>query len=200
MSADRVTKQKKNSSSRRSALFLSILSDCVTMKPCSSCEARTIPDCQVSRKDPSKCAECVRAGRADCDVTGPSAQQLAKIGSNYHKLEAEMAAAEEERRVLDAKVERLRKQKRLWFEKMMRALRRGIDSVEELERIEKEEAEREAAKEAEGRPPSAGSFSEIPEADFDLVYPMTLSPRTLEQFGMFEGTAAAPAGSSPGST
>ena len=58
-----------------------------------------------------------------------------------------------------AKLERLRRQKKLWFEKMLRAVRRGVKSVEELERVEKEEADREAARVAENRPPSATSFS-----------------------------------------
>ena len=31
----------------------------------------------------------------------------------------------------------------MWFEKMMRAVRRGINSVEELERVEQEEVEAE---------------------------------------------------------
>ena len=82
---------------------------------------------------------------------------LEHVGAQYHKLEEEMAKAEEERRAMDAKIERLRKQKKMWFEKMMRAVRRGISSVEELERVEKEEADREAARVAEDRPPPATS-------------------------------------------
>jgi hypothetical protein len=55
-------------------------------------------------------------------------------------MESELEAAEGERRAIDVKIERLRKQKRMWYEKMMRAVRRGIDNVEELERVENEEA------------------------------------------------------------
>jgi hypothetical protein len=56
-------------------------------------------------------------------------------------LEDAVEKAEEERRVVDVKIECLRKQKKLWLEKMMRTVRRGISSVEELEKIEKEKAE-----------------------------------------------------------
>ena len=59
--------------------------------------------------------------------------ELRRIAEHHQKLEDELQAAEE-------KVLRLRKQKKMWFKKMMRAVRRGIDSVEELERVEREEA------------------------------------------------------------
>lgn len=76
-----------------------------------------------------------------------------------------MEEAEAARRVADAKVERLRLQKKRWREKFLRALRRGIASVEELERVEKEEAEREAARQD---PPSAAPFPS--EADFNASW------------------------------
>ena len=42
---------------------------------------------------------------------------------------------------MDAKIDRLRKQKKLWYEKMRRAVARGITDLEELDRVEREEAE-----------------------------------------------------------
>jgi len=42
---------------------------------------------------------------------------------------------------------------------MMRTIRKGITSIEELERVEKEEADREATRVAENRLLSATSFS-----------------------------------------
>ncbi|KAF4467458.1 hypothetical protein FALBO_5669 [Fusarium albosuccineum] len=78
-----------------------------------------------------------------------SPQQLRKIAAQHSRFEAELEEVEEARRALDAKVERLRKSKKLWFEKMMRAVSRGIDNVEELERVEREEAEREAVRQHE---------------------------------------------------
>ena len=70
----------------------------------------------------------------------------------------------------EERVLRLRKQKRAWFEKMMRAVSRGIDSVEELERVEREEAESLAAARApelSSLPPPAPSS---PGADFVLPW------------------------------
>jgi hypothetical protein len=69
------------------------------------------------------------------------------------------------------KVFRLRKQKKLWLEKMMRAVRRGISSVEELEKVEKEEAEREAGRLLSDRPSSATSFAQIPDSEWGVIFP-----------------------------
>jgi hypothetical protein len=66
---------------------------------------------------------------------------LVQIGTRFRKLEDTVEKTEEEYQVIDVKIERLRKQKKLWLEKMMRTVRYGISSVEELEKIEKEEAE-----------------------------------------------------------
>lgn len=144
------------------------------MPACSSCESRGLKDCEVSETDSSRCAECVRLKRAKCDVLGPSPADLSKMGAQLSSLEEELDAAL-------AKVERLRRQKKLWFEKMMRAVRRGITSVEELEKVEKEEADREASRLANNRPPSATSVCpEVPIA----------TSRQLEDDGVLDpGTA-----------
>ena len=104
------------------------------MPSCSFCEGRGIASCQVSLQDSSRCAECVRLGRSRCDVQGVGPAELRNIAEQHQKLEDELLAAKE-------KVLRLRKQKRMWYEKMMRAVRRGIDNLEELDRVENEEAE-----------------------------------------------------------
>jgi len=54
-------------------------------------------------------------------------------------MEEQLEGAEGELRAAALKVERLRKQKKMWFEKMMRAVHRGIRDLEELERVEREE-------------------------------------------------------------
>ncbi|KAM4062733.1 hypothetical protein HRG_010001 [Hirsutella rhossiliensis] len=134
MPSDRVSKKRaKASSSIRCGVLLStILSnpDILTMPSCSACERRGLRECQVSSSDSDRCVECLR-----------------NIANQHIKLERELEEAEE-------KVLRLRKQKKLWFEKMMRAVSRGIDNVEELERVEKEEAEKERQRVEEARPPS----------------------------------------------
>lgn len=125
---------------RRDNLLSVLLSSPFTMPSCSSCEAAGFPSCQVSPKDSSQYVECVRLGRSRYDVLGPSPEQLQSLSRQHSKLERELEAAEEEALHVQAKPVRPRKQKRLWYEKMMRAVRRGIDSVEELERVEREEA------------------------------------------------------------
>ncbi|KXJ84602.1 hypothetical protein Micbo1qcDRAFT_108542, partial [Microdochium bolleyi] len=156
----------------RDALLAAILQNSTTMPSCSFCEGRGIDRCEVSLTDSSRCAECVRLGRSRCDVRGVGPDELRKIASQHQKLEDELQAAEE-------KVLRLRKQKKLWFEKMMRAVRRGIDSVEELERVEREEAE-----EASRRDSGEFATSEFM-ADWDALYSdVPLEPSVLAEFGL----------------
>ncbi|ATY59029.1 hypothetical protein A9K55_002237 [Cordyceps militaris] len=76
-----------------------------------------------------------------CDLQGVSPNELRRIQQLHMHFELELESAEEERRVVDAKIQRLRKQKRLWLEKMVRAVARGLDNVDDLERLEREEAD-----------------------------------------------------------
>jgi hypothetical protein len=184
-------KSSKSSNDRRIALLAAILSSAVEMPSCSNCEKRGINSCQVSEKDSSRCAECVRSGRSRCDVQGPSNEELIKIGEQFRKLEEEVEQAE-------AKVQRLRAQKKLWFEKMMRAVRRGISSVEELEKVEKEEAEREASRQAENRPPSSDSRV-LDDFNWDVSFPdVPLSGDVASWMPTWPETSATAAGSSQG--
>lgn len=94
-----------------------------------------------------------------------------------------MEALEKERRELDMKMERLRKQKKMWQEKMMRALRRGITNLEELDRIEREEAAEEERRRAIEAVPSSSDLP-IPSNDFmngwDGTFPeVDLDPSVL---------------------
>ena len=67
---------------------------------------------------------------------------------------------------VEERVLRLRKQKKMWFEKMMRAISRGIDIVEELERVEREEADALVVSEASNKPPTAPATPPMLDADF----------------------------------
>jgi pyruvate/2-oxoglutarate dehydrogenase complex dihydrolipoamide acyltransferase (E2) component len=113
--------------------------------------------------------DCVLHGQSRCDIRGLSAQQIRRIGAHHQRAEQELDVAEEELERASAKVRRLRKQKKMWLDKMMRAVSRGIDSVEELERVEREEAEEAAQKQAT---PSAASSSELvfSEIEIDPVF------------------------------
>lgn len=136
----------------RNDLLASILAHCVDMPSCSACESRGILSCQASPKDSSRCAECFKLGLSSCDVLGPSPADLRKITLQHRRLEEELEAAEERRRLIDAEIERLRKQKKMWSARMCGAIRRGLDSVEELDRVEAEEASRAATAVASEEP------------------------------------------------
>ena len=93
---------------------------------------------------------------------------------------------------MEAKINRLRRQKKMWFEKMARAVSRGIDTVEELERVEREEAEALAAAEASADPPAASNTPPHFGDDFvplwDTVYPdVSLEPSLMAEFGLVDG-------------
>jgi hypothetical protein len=70
-----------------------------------------------------------------------------------------------------------------------------------LERVEKEEAEREAACIIENRPPSS-DFNHLDEAfidDWNSLYPgVVLDPSIMVDFGLVDGTRQVVVSSSPG--
>jgi hypothetical protein len=175
------------------ALLSVVLANSVEMpKPCFECD-RQGRQCSASVQDSSRCSECVRLKLSYCDFAALSPQQIRRIGSQHSKLEAELEAAEEEAALANAKIQRLRKQKKLWFEKMMRAVSRGLDSLESLERVEAEEAEREEARRREseaagsplGRSSTEGLVSEGFSSDWGATFgEAPLEPWMMEDFNM----------------
>ncbi|KAH9437586.1 hypothetical protein MCOR02_001242 [Pyricularia oryzae] len=128
---------------------------------------------------------------------GVSRKQLHRIAAQHSKLESELEAAEE-------KVLRLRKQKKMWFEKMMRAVRRGIDSLEELDRVEREEAEQEERRRSAEVLPEVSLESLLPDSNFvwDSTFPMgPLNPSLLDEMNILAQHSVGSSGgmvSSPG--
>lgn len=146
-----VRKKPHPKTERRNVLLEIILSYSVKMKDCtyySNKKKRHFPECQMSEEDSTRCTECVKDNKSLCDARPLSTAQLQKIALLHARFEDELEAAEERRKAVDAEIERIRKQKRLWLEKMTRAVARGIDDLEELERVECEEQEAEAARQA----------------------------------------------------
>lgn len=141
----RVTKSRHRKSEQSASLWLAVLDRCSEMPACSACEDRRIP-CLASEEDSSRCAECIRNKRGNCDLQGLTPAQMQKITRQHSLLEAQLDEAEEAAMEANAKVSRLRKQRRLWAGKMARAIRRGLDTIDELDRLEKEEAEAERAR------------------------------------------------------
>jgi hypothetical protein len=193
------SKQPKPSTVRKNKLLQVILaSDLLEMPSCSNCEEKGLATCEVSPSNPGRCVRCVRDTLSHCDVQEFSVKNLERAGRQFHEHELALEKLEEERRIMDAKIERLRKQKKMWFEKMMRAVRRGISSVEELERVEKEEAEREAARQTEGRPSSPDSHL-LDGFNWDVSFPdVPLSADVASWMLMWPETSAIAAGSSQG--
>lgn len=189
----KTTPQSKAKLAERDDLLRAIFRSAVVMKSsCSSCKTRGLV-CKSAPSVSSACFECVRRHEPYCDAQGVTAQQLQRIADQHSRLEDEMETAEAERAVLDAKINRLRTQKKVWFEKMKRAISRGIDTVEELEQVEREEAEALAIREASADPPPTSTTPPLLDADFvplwDSVYPdVQLEPFLMSDFGLLAGS------------
>ncbi len=154
-------------SAQRAALLSSILRSSVEMAPCSSCQ-KSGSRCLVADVESRRCSECVRLCRSFCDVFGLSPAQIEKVASQLSSAEADLEAAETERDRWDAKVKRLRVQKKLWRERMSRAISRGITDLEELEKVEEEERRAATSLSVEPSVPAESSDSFSFFGDFEL--------------------------------
>ncbi|KAI6254094.1 hypothetical protein MCOR19_009380 [Pyricularia oryzae] len=158
------------------------------MPSCSPCCAKGVTSCQVSFQDSARYVEYVRSNRSGCDVLGLSAAQIRHIGRQHSKLDAEVEAFEEQIHAQQAKLFRLRKQKKLWFEKIMRTVFRGIDNLEELDRVEREEAEQEERRRSAEVLPEMSLKSLLPDSNFvwDSTFPMgPLNSSLLDKMNVF---------------
>ena len=100
----------------------------------------------VSNTDSSRYSKYIRRKQGNCDVLSPSPEQLRKVADQHLALERDLKQAEIEAKSANARVRRLRQQKKLWFEQIICAVSRGIDSIQELERVEKAKADCKAAR------------------------------------------------------
>ncbi|ORY67543.1 uncharacterized protein BCR38DRAFT_510657 [Pseudomassariella vexata] len=183
---------------------------------------RSFPSSDVGSRDPSVCIHL--ACRRACNVgSGPTVRNIipllhnlcpqrswsfetsssagfSSFGDSSERCHYAFLFVRGELQSAEEKVLRLRKQKKMWFEKMMRAVRRGIDSVEELERVDRAEAEALSARRAVGDPSPVvtPSFPEDFEFEWNDVYPdVSLTPGLLAEFGVIGGTSQAPSGNAP---
>ena len=187
---------------QRNALLELMLRGPVEMpQKCSACE-KSGADC-VGGDSSSRCTACVKNNLSRCDANPLTPEQLRHIATQHTRLEAELEEVEEERRRVDAKIQRLRANKKRWYEKMVRAVARGIDNVEELERVEREEAEEEARRKAAAEP-SSSITPALPDDfsfDWDGTYPdVPLSPSLLNEFGLLDGSGSVDPSVEPGGT
>ncbi|KAI5922783.1 hypothetical protein F4810DRAFT_235928 [Camillea tinctor] len=173
---------------RRRALVSVFLGNSTEMAPCSFCERNSL-SCHVANTESSRCSEC-SSRNLSCDAFGPSSKALSKMAATFHALEEEEEKAE-------AKLAQIRKQKKLWREKLRKAIARGVDSVEALEELERQE--RGAAQggssdpaaavlpaQVEGDDVASGNLSSdwLSGVNFD---PGSLSPSLLASLGASDG-------------
>jgi hypothetical protein len=126
-------------------------------------------------------------------------RSFSKIRAQNDEAEEERQRVEEERARVYAKIARLRKQEKLLADKVRRMVERGIQSLEELERVEAEEKAEEVRRQA-GQQVIQDATADPSLADFpDLGLPFdfgSMSPGTLADLG-FAGETA---GQAPGSS
>ncbi|PTB35121.1 hypothetical protein M441DRAFT_63026 [Trichoderma asperellum CBS 433.97] len=111
---DKISKSVHPKTTRRKSLFKSVIAGANKIdKHCSFCISKGHQECLLSPTNSSRYSECVRLNQSYCDVRGLTSEQLERIAAHHFHLENELEEAEEEHRRTDAKVERLRKQKKM---------------------------------------------------------------------------------------
>ncbi|CCF43076.1 hypothetical protein CH063_12889 [Colletotrichum higginsianum] len=150
-------------------------------------------------EESSRCGECIRTGRSQCDGNNV-ANALSRCMSEQRKIEKEEREAEEEMEVLQVqlstalgRLSRLRKQKRFLKDRGSELIRRGLQSLDELEAQDREVAEAEARVEQDLVSWGAGEVFDWSSlgvgSDFAELGPLSPS----------RGTAEGPAGNVGGS-
>ena len=144
------------------ALALRIDKSGEEMSPCGFC-VRTKKRCVASGPKSTRCSECVRHRKTNCDFTEklPSLSSWASLDRQRKKLRDE----EEEAMM---KIIRLRKQQRLLDDKEQRMIELGVSTLEELDAKEREEQEEASRQEARAAAlTEASAFLESPFIDPD---------------------------------
>jgi len=122
-----------------------LISDRGIMDPvgCSRCQRLGLKCLRHERS--SKCGNCVRSGLR-CGDPGPSPRDMAKISAERNRLRAQKTVAREavrfaQQRVLEAmaKVETTERLEEYLEKRAGEMIRRGVESIEELEILEKQE-------------------------------------------------------------
>jgi len=144
------------------------------MPSCSNCAKRGFSSCEVSPLESSRCDRCVHSNRSACDVLGATPSQFQNIVSQHSRLESELEEALE-------RVARLQQQKKLWRQRMTRAISRGISNLEELDKVEAEEQAQAIAGTTATNVEQAESISGV---DWSLPSDFALDPGLLADLGI----------------
>jgi hypothetical protein len=201
----RVAKRVSPKTSARDRLLLTLLANAGEMPACTVCE-RSGRTCVASPSDSSRCAECVRQQRGNCDIFGPSDAQLRNVATQFRASEHALDQAEEEAEQIrlqlvasEAKIRRLRKQRRMWADKVSRMVHRGLSSLEELDSVEAQEAQGQAVVVATAAPAPDFAIDWDDPLLFPLGHPSELSSSELAFVLALPETSGASAGTFSGS-
>jgi hypothetical protein len=162
---------KKSNSSRkvreRHALADRILRSGFEMPRCSRCVSVN-SNC-VASTDSKRCASCVRAGRP-CDRVSFSVSALERLNREEERLVRQKEEAFALIQETSAKLLRLERQQKSLRERGAEMLRRGLESLDELEELERREEEEKRSSEAAAAaiPSAAASTSAEPSAGKSL--------------------------------
>lgn len=151
------TQSKKTSDRKALARFIHEFG--FEMPSCDSCRRRGL-ECVVA-EGKERCAECVSAGYTSCNPGGNSAAACPffsadswlgvfiftdlfideRVVREKDRLSRERAAAEEDLERAMAKLQRIRRQEKFLREKAAEMIRRGVESLDELDSQERIELE-----------------------------------------------------------
>ena len=106
------------------------------VRPYSRCQ-QSNSECKLLMGS-SKCGNCTRRGLR-CDIRDVEADDFVRIDREATRLENEIEKMEQIRRENDARLERFRRLRKALHERELEMVRRGVENIEELERIEDEE-------------------------------------------------------------
>jgi hypothetical protein len=143
----------------RKALAKRIEIEGVEMSPCTHCEKHG-RKCIVSPDDDkSRCSECVWRG-IKCDVEGIPVRDWAALEREEERIRSARQAAVELMAITSARLARLEKQQEFLRKRGRDMLRRGLQTLDELDTVEEEERQASSSVHASSAP-----IDELPEFD-----------------------------------
>lgn len=148
------------------------------MRPCGNCEKSGL-ECRKSEHS-KKCGNCVKRGYR-CDTAPLSSDEVSRYLLEHDRLETEEQRTEERMRQemsavqsSMAKLERLRKQKKLLSSRADEMIRRGVVNLEELEKLEEEERQASVEQSSTAATPGSSTIATVFPSGLD--FSAALSP------------------------
>lgn len=105
---------------------------------CLACDRRGVA-CMKS-PDSTRCSECVRR-KVTCRFEGPNAAEMVRAYRDSQKLREALRVAERAEEEMRARVLRLRQQNRILDARISEMIRRGCESLDEMDRADEEARE-----------------------------------------------------------